>query len=76
MRMDHGLQARRAPIRFGIARPELLDEDIFLEEDLLASESRRKKKPLFGFLASEAKNLPERQVDPTTLSRENKYGGR
>jgi hypothetical protein len=76
MRMDQGLPERRAPIYFGIARPELLEEEIFLDEDLLASERSRKKKPLFGFLAAEAKSLPASQVDPTTLSRANKFGGR
>jgi hypothetical protein len=81
MRMDQGYQARRSPTYFGIVRPELLEEDIFLDEDLLAVESRRtEKKPLFGFLSAEPRrNRSESSTsaeDPTTLSRANKFGGR
>jgi hypothetical protein len=75
--MDQGLPERRAPIYFGVVRPELLEDELFLEEDFLAGESSRKqKKRLFGFLAVEDRELPAQPIDPTTLSRANKFGGR
>ena len=82
MRMNQGLQARRGPLYFGIVRPELLEEDPFLDDDsLLASERiRKERKPLFGFLSAESEkrstDLSSGQVDPTGLSRANKIGGR
>lgn len=82
MRMDQEFQARRGPLYFGIVRPELLEEDSFIEDDrLLAGErSRKNRKPLFGFLSAESQERPAElssgQVDSTGLSRANKIGGR